>query len=100
MDTYGWAVALNGGTAVIGAPSSDDIASNSGAVYILEASAEPGACNDADLAEPFGTHDLADIGVFVTGFTTGGLVADLNGDTILDLSDIALFVTAFTAGCP
>ena len=57
-------------------------------------------CNVADFAQPFGVLDLADIGVFTSGFTGGNPLVDINGDTILDLADIGLFVAAFTAGCP
>jgi hypothetical protein len=60
---------------------------------------DPG-CNLADLAPPLGTLDLADISVFVGGFTSQSPVGDLNGDGVYDLGDIGLFVTAFTAGCP
>ena len=59
-----------------------------------------GGCNAADLAEPFGTLDLADIAVFVTGFTGQDPIADLDGNNIFDLADISAFVTLFSAGCP
>lgn len=65
--------------------------------------AEPpmGPCNPADVAEPFGILDLADIGAFVTAFTTSGALADLAAPFgVLDLSDINVFVTSFVAGCP
>ena len=58
------------------------------------------ACNDADLAEPYGVLDLADVSAFIVGFTDGGPVADLDGNGVLDLTDISLFVGAFTGGCP
>ena len=61
---------------------------------------QPGGCNAADLAEPFGTLDLGDIGAFVTGFSNMTAVADLDENNIWDLNDISLFVTAFTGGCP
>ena len=57
-------------------------------------------CNAADLAEPFGVLDLGDIGAFVSGFTGGNPIADLDNNGIYDLTDIGLFVTAFTSGCP
>ena len=61
----------------------------------------PPPCNAADLANPRGVLDLADIGAFVTAFQNGdAALADLNGDTLIDLADIGIFVTAFTAGCP
>ena len=66
----------------------------------LDATPADPACNPAELAEPFGVLDLADIGAFVDAFQAGGPGADLNGDTLIDLSDISVFVTAFTSGCP
>lgn len=54
----------------------------------------------ADLAEPFGTIDLADIVAFVTAFTATSPEADIDGNGVFDLADIVAFVTAFNAGCP
>jgi hypothetical protein len=61
---------------------------------------DPAPCGDADLAEPFGVLDLADINAFVAGFTAQNADADLNDDGLWDLADINAFVGAFTAGCP
>ena len=59
-----------------------------------------GAC-PADLAEPQGVLDLADIGAFVSAFTSGSSQADLaEPQGVLDLADLSAFVTSFTAGCP
>lgn len=60
----------------------------------------PGPCNPADLADPLGVLDLADITAFVNAFVGGLLDADLDSNGVLDLGDISLFVTSFTAGCP
>ena len=68
-------------------------------VVRLDATPADPACNQADLAEPCGVLDLADIGAFVDAFQAGGSAADLNVDTLIDLGDISVFVTAFTAGC-
>jgi hypothetical protein len=55
----------------------------------------------ADLAEPFGLLDLADITAFVAAFAAQDLAADLAEPFgLLDLSDVVAFVTSFTAGCP
>jgi cytochrome c peroxidase len=60
----------------------------------------PEACV-ADLAEPFGVLDLADISAFVGAFVGGEPAADLAEPIgVLDLSDIQAFVSSFTAGCP
>lgn len=61
---------------------------------------QPGCGNAADLDEPFGVLDLADISAFVAGFTTQDPIADLDGNGIFDLGDIGTFVAAFQTGCP
>jgi len=58
-----------------------------------------GPCNGADLAEPLGVLDLADVNAFAAGFVSAGAAADLTADGLLDLSDINAFVAAFLAGC-
>ncbi len=61
----------------------------------------PGGCNPADLAEPFGLLDLADISAFAGAFVAQGTGADLAEPFgVFDLSDITAFVGAFQAGCP
>ena len=60
-----------------------------------------GPCNPADIAEPFGVLDLADVQAFVTAFTAGDPAADLAEPTgVLDLADLTLFVVSFIDGCP
>lgn len=63
----------------------------------------PQGCNPADLVEPFGILDLADITAFVVAFTSvpQDPIADLAPPFgVFDLADISAFVTAFLAGCP
>lgn len=60
---------------------------------------DPG-CNAADLAEPFGLLDLADVVAFVTAFSAMDDAADLDGNMLWDLADVTAFIGAFTAGCP
>ena len=60
----------------------------------------PPAC-PADLAEPSGVLDLADINAFVVGFSAQDPVADLAPPSgVFDLADLGAFVQAFLAGCP
>lgn len=59
-----------------------------------------GPCNAADLSEPFGVLDLADVNAFTSAFINQQAPADLSGDGFFDLADINLFVAAFVAGCP
>jgi hypothetical protein len=60
---------------------------------------DPG-CNAADLAEPFGLLDLADVLAFATAFTGMEDAADLDGNGLWDLADVTAFIGAFTGGCP
>ena len=55
----------------------------------------------ADLAEPFGILDLADINAFTTAFFAQDPLADLAPPFgVLDLADINAFTESFFAGCP
>ena len=59
------------------------------------------ACNPADLIEPFGVPDLADVQAFIAAFTTGNSAADIAEPFgVLDLADVQAFIAAFVAGCP
>ncbi|USN98820.1 MAG: BNR-4 repeat-containing protein [Phycisphaeraceae bacterium] len=55
----------------------------------------------ADLAEPYGILDLADITAFIAAFQNGDPAADLaEPHGVFDLADIGAFVSSFLAGCP
>ena len=59
------------------------------------------ACNAADLAEPFGVLDLADVQAFITGFTAQHPLADLAVPSgVYDLADVQAFVAGALTGCP
>ena len=57
-------------------------------------------CNPADIAAPFGVLDLADLSVFLTGFSAQDPIADLNQDGLFDLGDVTVVIQGFLAGCP
>jgi hypothetical protein len=57
-------------------------------------------CSPADIAEPFGVLDLADISAFIAAFAGADPSADLDGNGVFDLGDISAFITGFNAGCP
>ncbi len=82
----------------VGAP--DQAAATIDNTVVQLTSSVSNSCNDADLAEPFGILDLADINAFVGGFSAQDPIADLDGNGIFELADINLFVAAFLAGCP
>ncbi len=65
----------------------------------VQGDVSPG-CNAADLAEPYGILDLADISAFIGAFVAQDPAGDLDGNTIFDLNDITTFIGAFNAGCP
>jgi len=101
VDTFGWAVDLDDGVALVGSPGADDQGSSSGTAYLIATPLPPSPCNPADLSPTLGVLDLADIDTFIAAFIAGDPAADLV-DTfgVLDLADIDAFITAFLAGCP
>jgi hypothetical protein len=61
---------------------------------------EDTAC-PADLAEPTGVLDLADVQAFINGFVTQDPIADLAAPFgVFDLADVQTFINSFNAGCP
>ncbi|USN98056.1 MAG: hypothetical protein H6810_07650 [Phycisphaeraceae bacterium] len=62
---------------------------------------DPIPCSVADLAPPYGTHDLADVQVFINSFIAGQCRGDVAPPwAILDLADVQRFVQVFVDGCP
>jgi uncharacterized membrane protein len=60
-----------------------------------------GGCNVADIAEPFGVLDLADVQAFIAGFLGSDPIADIAPPAgVFDLADVQAFIAAFNAGCP
>ncbi len=59
-----------------------------------------GGCNQADLAEPFGTLDFFDVQTFLAAFSAHDPEADLNDDGSFDFFDVQTFLQVFSAGCP
>lgn len=58
-------------------------------------------CNPADLAEPCGVLDLADVQAFIAAFTAQDPLADIAEPFgVWDLADVQAFISAFNAGCP
>lgn len=67
----------------------------------LLAQSGPQPCSIADLAEPLGVLDLADVQTFASAFIAQNPAADLAPPFgVYDLNDIQAFNGAFTAGCP
>ena len=61
----------------------------------------PMGCNEADLAEPFGMHDFADVLAFLAAFDAMDPSADLALPAgSFDFADVLAFLEAFGAGCP
>lgn len=59
------------------------------------------ACNEADLAEPYGELDFSDVVSFLTWFGSSLPGADLAPPFgVWDFSDVVAFLAAFGAGCP
>lgn len=74
---------------------------------MLEFIGTDGGCLDstagcpADLADPSGVLDLADVQAFIAAFVAGNPLADLAPPVgVLDLADVQAFIGSFLAGCP
>jgi hypothetical protein len=93
----GSSVAIEGATIVVGARSYRNGA-DVGAAFVFAAPSGL-ACARADLAEPFGLLDLADVTEFVMAFLNEDPAADFEFDGVFDLADLVAFATAFLAGC-
>ena len=60
-----------------------------------------GGCTAADIAEPFGVLDLADLQTFIAGFVASDPIADIAApEGVWDLADVQAFIASFNAGCP
>jgi len=59
-----------------------------------------GGCNEADLAEPFGSLNFFDISAFLSAFSDNDPSADITGDGTFNFFDISAYLSIFSAGCP
>jgi len=59
-----------------------------------------GGCNEADLAEPYGSLNFFDISAFLSAFSDNDPSADITGDGTYNFFDISAFLSIFSAGCP
>lgn len=83
------------------ASGSEAVAQQGDAIAWVEQNLVGGPCSPADLAEPLGVLDLADITTFASAFLGQDEAADLAEPFgTFDLSDISAFISAFTGGCP
>ena len=96
-DRFGWAVALSGDTAVVGALRDDDHGINSGSAYVFDVTACPGDLNAdlhvdiADLAQLLGHYDTPAGAIYSDG--------DLDGDGDVDLADLAGLLQHYGDDC-
>tara|TARA_R110002073_G_scaffold118918_1_gene258282 strand:+ start:123536 stop:125839 length:2304 start_codon:yes stop_codon:yes gene_type:complete len=72
------------------------------AVKLIESSCEDVAmgCNDADMAEPFGSLNFFDVSAFLNAFGAGDPVADFTSDGVFNFFDVSAFLSSFNNGCP
>ncbi len=94
-DRFGFAVAVSGERAVIGAHYDDDGGSASGSAYVFSLAACPADLNGD------GVIDTADLGILIGnfGFNTTADRGDINGDGIVDTADLGLLIAGFGKGC-
>ncbi|GIW73918.1 MAG: hypothetical protein KatS3mg103_0440 [Phycisphaerales bacterium] len=92
---YGFSVAAQGDSVLVGAPEYDGVEADSGAVFVLE----PTSVCQADVNQDC-TLDIFDFLAFQSLFEDGDMRADFDGDGSLTLFDFIAFQNAFAAGCP
>ncbi len=62
---------------------------------------EPGPCNPADLAEPYGVLNFFDVQQFLAAFASESPEADLTTPFgTFDFFDVSTYLNYFSAGCP
>jgi hypothetical protein len=59
-----------------------------------------GPCNRADLSEPMGQLDFADVQRFLNMYTDRDPTGDVNRDGRWDFYDLQTFLNAYAGGCP
>ena len=60
-----------------------------------------GGCNDADLAEPFGTLNFFDVSAFIAAYNSQNPAADFAAPFgVFNFFDVSAFIAAYNAGCP
>ncbi|MHA7812379.1 MAG: GC-type dockerin domain-anchored protein [Phycisphaerales bacterium] len=67
---------------------------------LIDISFQLTGCNQADLAQPLGTHDFFDVSAFLTAFSAASPEADINQDGQHNFFDVSAFLTTYTQGCP
>ena len=95
-DLFGGWVALDNGTAVVGAWNEDEIANDAGSAYVYEPANAP--C-DGD-ANGDGVVDVNDISYVLFRLGSTSLDGDTNGDGIVDVNDISYVLFRLGDACP
>ncbi len=91
-DQFGFSVAINGATAVVGAPDDDDNGANSGSAYVFTTAPCPADLNGD------GFIGSADLNVLLAAFGTSD-EGDIDGDGDTDSSDLNALLAAFGDDC-
>ena len=93
-DHFGNTVCVNGDTALVGAPDTDDNGLDSGSAYVFDLN-----CNCPPDFNGDTVVNSLDFIAFLNDFTTGNPSADHNNDGSVDSQDFIAFLNDFVAGC-
>ncbi len=93
VDEFGFASAINGDTAIIGAFRDDDNGTNSGSAYLFCAASSLADRNEDDFL-----HTLYCI-CFLNQYNTSDPAADCDGDGIVNTLNFPCFLNASSEGC-
>ncbi|MCA9293434.1 MAG: FG-GAP repeat protein [Phycisphaerales bacterium] len=94
-DDFGYAVGLDGITAIVGASGDDDNGVDSGSAYFYEIDSAP--CPGDVTGD--GTTDLNDLSTVLFHFGESGSTGDTNCDDVVDLTDLSAVLFFFGTVC-
>jgi len=94
--TFGWSVALDNNSAIIGASQSSAINPNQGQAYIFDIDLAPPCLADTN---GDGSVTPADFSAWVAAFNAQAPACDQNGDGSCSPADFSAWVANYNAGC-
>jgi len=94
-DQFGWSVAVDSGTVVVGSYRDDDGGMDSGSAYVfaLEASPCPADTNGDGMLSP------ADFTAWIAAFNAQSPACDQNGNGLCTPADFTAWIANYNAGC-
>ena len=96
-DRFGFAVAVEGKNAVVGAKSHTISSIKTGSSFVYDLNFAVSSC-PADF-DTDGCLNYFDVSAFLTAYSSSDSLADMNGDGLFNYFDISLFLQLYQLGC-